>query len=283
MVTDILLAALAVIVLLIATVHDLKTKEIPDFLNFSFLGIALVVRFLHALIFMDWLYFLYGVLGAGAMFFTGMLLYYARQWGGGDAKLLMGLGAAFATTPFFVPASSLFLVDMLVNIFVVGAVYGLLQAVKMFHAHFAAARKEMKRSLKVSLKIQILNLGLAAAIFIVHLFMPLFLKAYFIGVAVFLVVYTYLYLFVKAVEKVCMFQRKKLKEVTEGDWIADVYSGKHLVLKATPLGVTKKQLLKLRQADITNVLVKEGIAFAPAIFFGVVLTLWLGNVFFLLL
>ena len=59
---------------------------------------------------------------------AGILLYLARQWGGGDTKLLMALGALFGTRPFFVPASTFsfpFLAVLLINIAIVGALYGL--------------------------------------------------------------------------------------------------------------------------------------------------------------
>src|SRR3989338_7375332 len=80
------------LVLLIATYTDLKTREVPDSLNYGLLFAALGLRGIWA-VEEGWTFFLSGILGAAAAFLLASVLYYTRQWGGGDAKLLLALGA----------------------------------------------------------------------------------------------------------------------------------------------------------------------------------------------
>ena len=102
-------------------------------------------------------------------------MFYTGQWGGGDSKLLMGLGIVFASYPsilqrYFSPDLSIpFPLTLLLNIFVLGAVYGLVWsfvlAVKdaaKFSTHFARLKKEHALLLKVSLAVFTLS-AIAAA------------------------------------------------------------------------------------------------------------------------
>ena len=41
----------------------------------------------------DWMYSLEGLFGLIVFVVVGYIMFYAGQWGGGDSKLLMGLGA----------------------------------------------------------------------------------------------------------------------------------------------------------------------------------------------
>ena len=44
MIADVILLILSIVVLLAATVFDLRTKEIPDTLSYGFIGAALLIR-----------------------------------------------------------------------------------------------------------------------------------------------------------------------------------------------------------------------------------------------
>ena len=101
MVIDVLLLIVGFAALIIATITDIKTREVPDWLNFSLIPAGIGLRLVHALVFNDWLFLVYGLIGLVAFVALAYLLYYARQWGGGDSKLLMGVGVLFATYPSF--------------------------------------------------------------------------------------------------------------------------------------------------------------------------------------
>src|SRR3989344_9178057 len=56
-------------------------------------------------------------------------MYYAKQWGGGDAKLLMGMGAMFGNyegISYLNPVFDLpFILILIINILVAGAIWGI--------------------------------------------------------------------------------------------------------------------------------------------------------------
>ena len=87
------LIILAFIWLIVASVLDFKTREIPNWLNFSLITFALAFRALFSIVESEPLFFVYGVLGFAMFFILANIFYYARIIAGGDAKLLMGLGA----------------------------------------------------------------------------------------------------------------------------------------------------------------------------------------------
>jgi len=93
MIVDIILLTIAFIALILASITDIKTREVPDWLNFSLIFVGLGVRLIYSSITFDWIYSLEGVLGLGVGVAIAYLMFYAGQWGGGDSKLLMGLGA----------------------------------------------------------------------------------------------------------------------------------------------------------------------------------------------
>lgn len=92
---ELLLFLTALFVLLAASITDLKTREVPDWLNFSLLFAALGIRLLISYHEKDYSIFAEGIFGFAVLFAFACFLFYTGQWGGGDSKLLMALGAVF--------------------------------------------------------------------------------------------------------------------------------------------------------------------------------------------
>ena len=84
--------------------------------------------------------------------------------------------------------------------------------------------------------------------------------------ALFLIDYSYLVVFVKAVEDSCMYKWIPVNKLTEGDWVAKpVYVNKKIVCVPKDLGLELKQIKALKKAKVKKVYVKEGI------------TIWINN------
>ena len=279
---DIFLSIIGLVALLIASITDLRTKEVPDWLNFSVIVSALGIRAIHSIISSDYMYLLYGIIGFAAMFFLGMLLYYGRLWGGGDTKLLMGLGALFGTTPYFVMINYPFIAVLLINIIIVGSVYSLAFAIGLFIKNTKATINEMKSQTKRMAKTRLAYLLASfVALAMFFIFEDSRIKVLSIALAGFFIFYIHLLIFIRSVEKVGMNKVILVSQLTEGDWIAkDIIINGKLICSKKSLGIEKKQIEAIKKAGIKRIMVKEGVAFVPSFLLGLVITFIFGSLIF---
>ncbi|MFH1316857.1 MAG: A24 family peptidase [Candidatus Woesearchaeota archaeon] len=286
---DIFIMIIIITALLIASYNDIRTREVPDWLNFSLIGAGLGIRLIFSIVQNDFSYLLYGAIGFGAFVAIAYLMFYTGQWGGGDSKLLMGLGALIGIN---IPIIDIpFLLSFIINIFVIGAIYGLIFSLVMAIVNLKAFLKELRKIIvkKMVKRARWIFLSLGLALIILSLFLPdLFLKFLGIALGCLIILTFYLWVFIKAIEKSCMIKLVTPDRLTEGDWIVkDIkYKGKRIT-GPKDLGVEKKQIEELknlyRQKKIGKVLIKEGIPFVPSFLVAYILTLIFGNLLFLLL
>ena len=275
MIADTLLIIIGIAGLSIASLIDIKTKEIPDWLNYSMIASGLGIRLIYSTTINDYSFFLYGLLGAAILFVIGSIMYYTKQWGGGDAKLIAALGAIFAT----VPNQRFFLVSLLINIIIIGAVYGMvfvialaLKNYKKFKLEYINTAVKNKKQKKSYMFITI------SLILVAILFKSSAIRIIFIVLAVLVLSNFYLLLMIRSVEKIVLFKYIPTSRLTEGDWIAkNIYINKKLVYNKDSPGVNKKQLSIIKKSKIKEVLIKDGIPFVPSILIAAVLTLVFGN------
>ena len=90
------LLILGLIWLIAGSVFDIKKREIPNWLSFSLIIFALSYRLVYSVINSNIMFFAYGLFGFFLFFILAYVFYYARIFAGGDAKLLMGLGAVLS-------------------------------------------------------------------------------------------------------------------------------------------------------------------------------------------
>ena len=121
---SIILITITFIVLLIASYIDIRTREVPDWLNYGLIFTAFGIRTIYSFE-LGWTILLSGILGFIVCLGLAFLFYYTNQWGGGDSKLLMGMGAIIGITyPF--DASSWNLLFFFLALLFLGAIYGLI-------------------------------------------------------------------------------------------------------------------------------------------------------------
>lgn len=279
MITGIILVVLALLVLLIATYTDFKTGEIPDWLSYGFMISALGIRLLHSIIYSDWLYTLYGIIGFAAMYLFGILIYYSRQWGGGDAKIAMGLGAAFATSPFAYFGNAPYLLALTANIFIAGGVYGLLWSAYVFLRRFKQSTAAVKEEVLGRMGIYICGIALVVIALVIALFSSGLTAVMMFYAAIVIFAYFVLFMFIKGAEKAGMYEKVAVSKLTEGDWAAeDVKIRGKIICSVKDPGLTIEQIAALKKAKVKPVLIKRGIKFLLAILAGTVITLAYGNV-----
>jgi len=247
--------------LIISTIVDLKTFEIPDaithFLIFFGIGahvlISLNGEFLLSKLFISLL--------IATVF--GLMMYYTGQWGGGDSKLLIGMSAMLPMYTMNAPYP--FIISFIVNLMIAGGIYSTLFLIKESLVNFNEINSDLT-FLKYLLIISA---------------MLLLSKFYILGASL-----AALVILILAMHVQNKFFVKKIlpKNLVEGDWVLDElkYQGK-LIFKPKTTGVSKKDILLIRKYFRKPLNVKSGGAFGPAFLIAFLLTLKFGDLIFMIL
>lgn len=152
------LFGMAVIWIVFAAIEDLRTNEIANWLNISLVVFAMGFRFFYSLFELGSFSFFYqGLIGLGIFVLLGNLFYYGRMFAGGDAKLMMALGAILPiSNNLFVNLQVFF---MFITIFLfVGAIYGIIVSVVFGFLNFKRLRKEFNMQLKKKKRFTIISI-----------------------------------------------------------------------------------------------------------------------------
>jgi Flp pilus assembly protein protease CpaA len=287
--SDVLLTSIAIIWLFVAVMQDIRKREVANWLNFSLLIIALAIRALAAIISSEAYYFLYGLAALAIFFVIANIFYYARIFAGGDAKLLIALAVAFATTPVFVSKSTNFyfaifanlpfLANFLVNILFVGSVYGLAYSIIVASMHFRPFKAEF-RKLNKKMKRTII---LCLAIFIGLILISAIIKEIFLfALSLMFLFFPYLFIFAKSAENACMIKEIKPRDLTEGDWLfKPLRIGKKVIMPHWE-GLSKKDIAFIKKSKIKSVKIKQGLPFVPVFLIALILSFFTNLLVFLL-
>lgn len=269
------LIIIALIWIVAATISDLKKREVPDWLSFSLIAIALFARFIFSLLENDFSFFFWGIIYFGIFFLLGNLFYYTKVFAGGDAKLLMGIGAVLAEPPQLTDISGIFPLPLtfIANLFIIGSVYGLLLTFSYAYKNKEKFVKEFRKR-KPEIKV-----GLFLTIAIAFILAAFLTKIYVLVAFSFMVIILpYFYTAVKVIEQVGMISMIPVKQLAEGDWLASPVRIGRKIIKPTWDGLTKKEIALLKKAK-KKVLVKHGLPFVPAFLLTFIVTLLFGNLF----
>ncbi len=280
-----LLLGIAFAVLIVASITDLKTREVPDFLNYGLVFFGVALNAMLSLLFSDYMFLVRSLLGLVICYGIGWLMFYAGQWGGGDSKMLMGLGALFGI-PFALQGS--FMLSFLLNILLAGAAYGIAWTVWLAFSNrkkYGASFKKLTSTPQHRiLRFICLGMLLSVLALIPIDFASYPMKLTILWILLFPALLYYVWLLIKCVEKSSMLVLLPISRLTEGDWIAkDVFVKGKYVCGPKDLGISKKQINLLKQYEqkrlIKTILVKQGIPFIPSFLLALLFTLLWGNPF----
>jgi len=274
-----ILYLIALIALVIASYTDIKTREVPDWLNFSLIGIGLGIRLLYSVIEGNYWIFLYGVFGFLVFLIIALAMYYLGQWGGGDSKMLMGLGALIGiplgfSKEIYIQFLNSFFAQFIILILLAGAVYGLLWSSILAIKH---RKKFWKKFIELNLKYLKVKRALlifVVILFVISFFVNIFFKIYLLSVILVILLFFYTWIFAKSVELACMYKTIPVNKLTEGDWIVNNIEVKgHYITGPKELGITKEQIKELKKFKVKEVLIKEGIPFVPSFLIAFIISL----------
>lgn len=265
----IFLIVLALVWIAFATFQDLRTREIANWLNFSLIIFALGFRFFYSLFSESFGFFYQGLIGLGIFFILANLLYYGKFFAGGDAKLMIALGAILPFSESFSVNLKIFATFFFVFLFV-GAIYGIAMSIYFSLKNFKKFKKEFSFQLRKNKKLAypVLFLGLVLMIFG-------FLESIFFVLGILIFILPYLYIYAKAVDESCMVKKVKTSQLTEGDWLyKSVKVGKKMI-KASWDGLKKEEIKKLRK-KYKIILIRYGIPFSSVflISFLILIYIW---------
>jgi Flp pilus assembly protein protease CpaA len=272
---------------IIASYFDLKTGEIPDKFTIGLVVVALIMRLGFSAMMGDFNYFLDGLI-VGLIFFAfGAALFYTGAWGGGDAKLLAGIGASLGGS--MMPS----LLDSAINIF--PSFFGFFIAMSMvaipyslIYAFILAFKSPKAFSLMKERVIK--NSFILALACIASLTLFILLKPYN-ALLMFVIlsppVFFLLMIFTRSVEEVAMQKDVALKDLHVGDMVVEdlMINGKKVASKRDMDGFSKEVLEKIQKSKKApkTVRIKWGIKFAPAFPLAMLVApVWMTFLFFFL-
>lgn len=253
---------LGLVVLILASIQDLKTREVADILSWGLVALGFLFAIVKTTI--NWNYepILSSVIGFTFMFIIGSAFYYTGQWGGGDAKIGMGLGSLIGL--YF---GNYFLIMFVVLMLFAGSIYGLIYSLALAFMNYKQFKKkflELIRREKIHRNRSII-IYTGIVLLVISIFAPIMWKMALILLVAVSYITFYLYVFVKAVESSLLIKKYYVNKLTEGDWVnEEIKIGKKTICSPKDLGVTLEQIALLKKHKIKSVMVKEGIPFIPS-------------------
>jgi Flp pilus assembly protein protease CpaA len=251
--------------LLIASLQDLKRREIDNWLNLLLFFSGFLYLIYNVLIYNEVsLLINFGFMSL-IMFGVSYLFYYLRIFAGGDCKLL------FALTPMFV---SLDLVSSMFNIIFfclillfIGAIYGLFWIFYLFFKNYNTNLKFLrililKNYILFILIFLILSMGLFNKVFIFLFSILLFL--------------TLLFFISKVVETNSLIKEVYPRNLREGDWLNNNISFNNKIIRTSFEGLSMRDIKFLKKFP-SKISIKEGIPYAPVFLFSWLLFYFRGS------
>ena len=270
--------------LIIASYCDLKWREVPDWISYGLIFAALGIRAIFSLS-SGWEIFISGALGFGVFFGLSCLLYYSNQWGGGDSKLLMGMGGVIGIAyPFNSSSWNLFWFFLL--LLSLGAIYGLLWVAGLATKERKKFVPDFKKNWNEHKTLHLILGIISLLLFVLFLFGLKYNFSFVWPLIPFPLITFYLFLFVTTVENSCFIMKREVTKLTEGDWLAEEVkvADKVVMKKKTLEREDLEELLRWhKEKKLDKVVIKEGVPFVPSFLFAyaalLLMIYLLGNIF----
>lgn len=258
---------------------DLKTTEFPDWLPYSMIIAALLVRGVFSFLLNDWSLLVNSLIIGCIYLGIGLLLYFTKQWGDGDAWLLGAMGFLFPDSMSFSPPTMFpFPVAMFFNFLFIALFYLIIYSVFLGMKDKGireAFRKELKgdrRSILLFTLLFFLMSWGSAANFLFNMSAPLE-SLYTIIYLPFLLFLILVFIrYARVIEKHSFKKKIPSGKLKEGD----------VLLSEKWKGITAEEVEVLKKSK-KFVWIKEGVRFAPVFIITMMVTLFFGDLMLILI
>lgn len=254
------LIVLGLVWIIMAVIQDFHNREVANWLNFSLLLFALAFRAFFSAFTNDYMFLVFGLVGLAIFFVLGHILYYARLFAGGDAKLFIALGAVIPFANNFFDNNLIFFV-FIISLLFGGALWSLAYSAflsfkckKIFIKEFTSLFKKNKANFYAVLAFSI---GFI-------LFFLISKEVYILLLPIFALSLFFMYIYTKAVEQSCMLVHVSVNKLTVGDWLAKEVKIGNRIIRPYWEGLSEEQVNFLKKNYKEKVLIKQGIPFTPA-------------------
>ncbi len=276
-----LIMAVALLFLILGSYFDLMTAEIPDVITVGLTFIILIISLVYSALVWDFSFFISSASIGILYFILGYILFYLGEWGGGDVKLISGVGCSigFLGAINYLKESILpYYIDYLINMAIVSAPYLIIYALilgLMKPSVFNRFYKTMRNIVSIfviiisfipSISALFLNLK---SIALIYLLIPA------------LVI---LSIYLKAVEKEALQKRINVSELQVGDVLAEdlIVNGEKIFSSRNISGLERKDIERIKMLSKegkipTEITIKWGVKFSPIFLFAFLLSISVGN------
>jgi Flp pilus assembly protein protease CpaA len=270
---NLFLIVLAVVWLVGAILQDLHRREVDNIWNFSLIGFALVYRLVASSFIGNYWFFYNGLIGFGIFLILGNLFYYSRLFAGGDAKLVIALGAILPLSYSWMINLKIF--GIFIGGFLVGgSLYVLVWSIFLAIANFKSFSKEYLKQVKTYKHYFKISL-LLVLVFGLLLY---FIDNRMVSSSLIFLLFPVLFVFARAVEEVCMVKNVDIDKLTVGDWLYEDLYVKGKKIRKNWEGLSENDLKLIKEKYHRKVMVKYGVPFTPSFLIGFLLVLYLSRV-----
>lgn len=248
-----------------AILQDMKRREVDNLWNFSLIGFALAYRLAVSIFSGNYWFVLNGLIGLAVFILLGNLFYYSRLFAGGDAKLMIALGAILPLSYSWIVNLKIFGYFLLFFL-LGGSLYALIYAFCLIGKNWEGFKKEFIKQWKNYNVMFLITLVFALIWILISYFVS---QVLFVLLGLVVILFPVLFVFAKSVEESCMVRNVSSNKATVGDWLyKDIKIGRKTI-RANWEGLSEKDL-KLIRKNKKKVMIKYGIPFTPSFLFGFV-------------
>lgn len=245
----------------IASIQDLRKREVDNYINFFLLVSGAVFLIFYSIFSWNYWVLVFAAASFAIMFILGNAFYYGRVFAGGDSKLMIAMFSLFVAASL--KETILNIGFFILFLMIAGSIYGIFYSGYLVSRNFKSFKNEAWKEMRNGLFKSFMFLGLFLAL-------SSYFYPFLLVMAIFCWIFLFLFISGKAIEKTCLINKIPASKAREGDWIVYPVKIGSRTIKPDWEGLTKKDLVLLKKFK-GKITVKDGLPFVPAFFIGLII------------